>query len=247
MTNDIEWHIGCSGFHYKEWKGVFYPEKLPQKKWFDYYSQQFNTLELNVTFYRFPQLSFLQNWYEKSPQGFSFSVKVPRIITHYKKFADCDQLLADFYGVIREGLGSKLGAVLFQLPPQIAYTPQRLQQIIESMDTAFTNVVEFRHISWWQQEVYEQLSKKNIVFCSISHPLLPDNVVINTNTVYYRFHGVPRLYYSGYSDEKLQEIIHAIKKSNLIKNAYLYFNNTADVVAIDNARQAIALSATRGK
>src|SRR5258708_6683244 len=111
--------IGCSGFHYREWKEKFYPEKMPQRKWFDYYSSQFNTIELNVTFYRFPQIKTLQNWYEKSPAEFCFAVKVPRLITHYKQFNDTDQLLTDFYSTTRSGLREKLGPVLFQLPGKI--------------------------------------------------------------------------------------------------------------------------------
>jgi uncharacterized protein YecE (DUF72 family) len=236
MGKGIHWHIGCSGFHYKEWKDVFYPEKLPQKKWFEYYSQQFGTLELNVTFYRFPELDFLQNWNNKSPEHFLFAVKAPRSITHYKKFVDCSQLLTDFYGVIRQGLGDKLGPVLFQLPPQIVYTPERLQQLISSMDSSFTNVIEFRHNSWWQQVVYDALGKQGITFCGISHPSLPGEVIINTNVVYYRFHGVPRLYYSSYNHQQLQQVADAIIKSGAVKNAYLFFNNTADVAAIANAR-----------
>ncbi|MEJ7681932.1 MAG: DUF72 domain-containing protein [Segetibacter sp.] len=93
-----KWWIGCSGFHYKHWKGIFYPEKLAQSKWFDYYNNRFKTLELNVTFYRFPQLSFLETWYKKSPEVFSFSVKAPRAITHYKQFNN--QAIGDFYGTI---------------------------------------------------------------------------------------------------------------------------------------------------
>src|SRR5262245_59274802 len=107
----MNWHIGCSGFHYREWKGMFYPEKTPQRLWFEYYSSQFNTLELNVTFYRFPQLSFLQNWYQKSPENFQFTVKVPRLITHYKQFNETQDMLNDFYGTVKEGLKQKLGAV----------------------------------------------------------------------------------------------------------------------------------------
>jgi uncharacterized protein YecE (DUF72 family) len=231
-----QWHIGCSGFHYKEWKGIFYPEKMPQRKWFEYYSERFDTLELNVTFYRFPQLSFLQNWYDKSPAHFLFSVKAPRLITHYKKFSDCAGLLSDFYGTIQEGLREKLGPVLFQLPPQVIYTPEMLQKIMDSLDSRFTNVIEFRHGSWWKQAVYKELGKRNMVFCGISHPTLPDEVVVNTDIVYYRFHGVPKLYYSPYNNEKLQQVADAIKKSRTAKTSYLYFNNTADTAAIDNAR-----------
>ena len=109
-----KWWIGCSGFHYKHWKGIFYPEKLAQSKWFDYYNHRFKTLELNVTFYRFPRLSYLEPWYNNSPEIYSFSVKAPRAITHYKKFKNAKQFLDDFYGTIREGLKGKLGGVLFQ-------------------------------------------------------------------------------------------------------------------------------------
>jgi uncharacterized protein YecE (DUF72 family) len=82
----MKWHIGCSGFHYRHWKVAFYPQGLAQKKWFGYYAGQFATLELNVTFYRFPQLSVLRNWYDQAPGGFRFSVKATKAITHFKQF-----------------------------------------------------------------------------------------------------------------------------------------------------------------
>src|SRR5438105_15010687 len=116
MNYELRWHIGCSGFHYPEWKKVFYPDGLAQSKWFDFYSEHFNTIELNTTFYRFPQVSFLQNWYKKSPASFNFSVKAPRLITHFKQFSGTERMLGDFYGSIRQGLQKKLGCVLFQLP-----------------------------------------------------------------------------------------------------------------------------------
>ena len=112
----MDWHIGCSGFHYRDWRGTFYPVKLPQKKWFDYYCEHFKTLELNVTFYRFPQLSFLQNWYQKAPADFRFSVKAPKAITHFKQFHDTARMISDFYETINNGLQEKLGPVLFQMP-----------------------------------------------------------------------------------------------------------------------------------
>ena len=89
----MKWHIGCSGYHYRDWKEVFYPPGLPQKKWFEYYNSHFDTLELNVTFYRFPQLKFLQNSYDVSSPDFLFTVKEPRLITHYKKFNNCEAQL----------------------------------------------------------------------------------------------------------------------------------------------------------
>jgi len=236
MKKGIQWHIGCSGFHYKEWKTVFYPEKLPQRRWFEYYSGQFDTLELNVTFYRFPRLSFLQGWYEKSPAHFLFSVKAPRLITHYKKFADCGRLMSDFYNTIREGLREKLGPVLFQLPRQIEYSPETLRQIIHDMDISFDNVIEFRHSSWWKRSVYSTLASHGISFCGISHPTLPAEAIVNTPVVYYRFHGVPKLYYSAYDSQQLRQVVDAIKKTRTAKKVFIYFNNTASTAAITNAR-----------
>jgi len=228
-------YIGCSGFHYKEWKSDFYPEKLPQRKWFEYYSEKFNTLELNVTFYRFPQVSFLQNWYNTSPDDFVFALKVPRLITHYKQFKDTEQLLGDFYKTIREGLLDKLGPVLFQLPPQAVFTTDRLQLIIQQVDNSFMNVIEFRHPSWWTKEVFDTLAAFNISFCSISYPGLPDEVIINNPLVYYRFHGVPQLYKSEYDKKQLQKVAQTISQSSMAASAFIYFNNTASGAAINNA------------
>jgi uncharacterized protein YecE (DUF72 family) len=230
------WYIGCSGFYYKNWKGVFYPEKLPQRKWFDYYCLHFNTLELNVTFYRFPQLSFLQNWYAKSPDHFRFAVKAPRIITHYKKFNNTKELMADFYSVISEGLAHKLGCVLFQLPPNLIYSEDLLNKIISSLDETFLNVVEFRHESWWRKDVYDQLAQHHISFCGMSHPTLPKDIVANTKHLYYRMHGDRELYASSYSDEQLNDLAGEIKKSHLVKEVYVYFNNDIHVHAIGNAK-----------
>jgi len=236
MKKSTEWRIGCSGFHYKEWKNIFYPPLLLQKHWFTYYAKHFNTLELNVTFYQFPRLASLQKWFTDSPEDFTFSLKVPRLITHYKKFTGAEQLLEDFYGVAAEGLGKKLGAVLFQLPPQYQYSEHRLQQVINSVKKGFTNVIEFRHGSWWQQHVYDELAKNKISFCGSSHPSLPDDIVINTGIVYYRFHGVPNLFRSLYENVYIQEKADAIKAAKKITTAYIYFNNTAGPAALENAR-----------
>jgi Uncharacterized conserved protein len=235
-TFRIDWHIGCSGFHYKEWKDVFYPKGVPQRRWFDYYCRYFDTIELNTTFYRFPQFSFLQNWYAKSPAHFLFAVKAPRLITHLKKFNDTRSLMGDFYGTIKEGLGEKLGPVLFQLPVQIPYSEKKLEQLLVQTDKNFTNVAEFRHSSWWKPAVYEALAKHQITFCGISHPVLPDTTIVNTGTAYYRFHGVPHLYYSPYSEEFLLRVLHTIQAAKQVTKAFLYFNNTAQTAAIANAQ-----------
>jgi uncharacterized protein YecE (DUF72 family) len=237
----MEWHIGCSGFHYKEWKDVFYPANMESNKWFEYYGTKFNTLELNVTFYKFPQLSFLENWYATSPERFIFSVKVPRLITHYKKFRETEDLLKDFYTTIREGLKDKLGGVLFQLPPQTAFNTELLEHIIDSLDHSFENVIEFRHGSWWREDVMKTLMQNKISFCGMSYPRLPEDVIINTDIAYYRFHGIPDLYRSEYSQEQLDRVADVILKNKRVKKVYIYFNNTAGDAAIRNANYMNAL------
>lgn len=237
----IKWHIGCSGFHYKHWREFFYPKKLPQSKWFEFYCQHFNTVELNVTFYRFPQLSFLESWYTRSPGNFRFAVKAPRGITHYKQFHGTEELIGRFYEVIREGLKEKLGCVLFQLPPRAAYTPERLTRIINNLDPDFNNVLEFRHPSWWRPEVFEKLSENKIAFSGMSHPLLPTDIIQNTPILYYRFHGVPELYKSQYDIKVLEDFVAEIIKAGKVKNAYIYFNNDIGGSAITNARQMQAV------
>src|SRR5690349_1917085 len=106
----------------------------------------------------------LENWYDKSPPGFLFAVKAPRLITHYKKFRDCQQLLDDFYGTIGLGLREKLGPVLFQLPPDMSNTEERQHLVIQSMKPAFMNVVECRHISWWDKKLFAVFKKNKITF-----------------------------------------------------------------------------------
>jgi uncharacterized protein YecE (DUF72 family) len=234
----MEWRIGCSGYHYPEWKNLFYPEGLPQRKWFDHYALHFNSIELNTTFYRFPQVSFLSNWYEKSPPGFTFSVKVPRAITHYKQFLGTERMLGDFYNTSREGLAEKLGCILFQLPSRLVYTKERLARILNSLDYSFNNIMEFRHLSWWDEEVYFSLKERNVSFCSMSHPDLPDYVVTDTPVIYYRFHGVPKIYKSQYKKEKVEEIIAQVQNA-AVENAYIYFNNTMGMGGIRNAKQAL--------
>ena len=97
----IKWHIGCSGFYYREWKGLFYPEKLAQKKWFEFYAQHFNTIEINNTFYRFPEQKLFDNWYAKALPDFCFSVKVPQLITHYQRLLN--YIVPDVVHVLFDG------------------------------------------------------------------------------------------------------------------------------------------------
>lgn len=239
----IQWHIGCSGFYYKEWRGLFYPEKLSQKKWFEFYSQHFDTIEINNTFYRFPEQKLFANWYDKAMPGFCFSVKVPQVITHVQRFRETEKLLQDFYHIAREGLKEKLGPVLFQLPPSFKYDEGMLHNIIAQMNIGYENVIEFRHISWWRKDVFATLKKAGVVFCGVSYPGLINAPVTDLPLCYYRFHGVPKLYFSAYDEAFLQQVAEQITAGETQK-AYVYFNNTAAGAALENARYLQYLVAT---
>jgi uncharacterized protein YecE (DUF72 family) len=239
----IKWHIGCSGFYYREWKGNFYPEKLPQKKWFEFYAQHFDTIEINNTFYKFPEKKLFDNWYSKALPHFTFSVKVPQVITHHQRFRETEKLLHDFYSIASEGLKEKLGPVLFQLPPSMKYDEALLRNIIGQLNTAHQNVIEFRHISWWRKDVFEALQAANITFCGVSYPGLNSDPVTDLPLAYYRFHGVPRLYYSSYDQSFLEQVARSISGGN-VTEAYIYFNNTAEGAALENARYMQYLAGT---
>ena len=231
---------GCSGFYYNEWKGIFYPESIRKKDWFAYYCTRFNTIEVNSSFYRTPSFKTLDKWYAESPASFLFSVKAPRLITHFKRLADCRQLTEDFCKLMQQGLREKLGCILFQMPPSFVYLPQTLELVLNVVDTSFTNVIEFRHISWWQNGVYEKLREKNIIFCGVSFPgNLPEEPVINNNIGYYRFHGKPVLYKSRYNKADLLMVNSKLAKH--VSTSFVYFNNTWGQSALINAEDFKAM------
>jgi uncharacterized protein YecE (DUF72 family) len=234
-------HIGCSSFSNSYWKKIFYPENIPSSKWFEYYCTHFNTYEMNGTFYKFPTLKAMENWYAKTPEDFLFSVKVPKEITHLKKFIGCEELIKDFYAVCSNGLKHKLGPVLFQFPPGFHFSLENLNLVISQLDLKYENVIEFRHESWWIPEVWEALAKKNITFCSVSHPQLPETVFTTFPTIYIRLHGRTRMFYSDYSPEELSRINDVISQHKT-KPVFIYFNNTASTAGILNALELKKLS-----
>lgn len=235
MKNEIL--IGCSSYNNRFWKGIFYPDNLTASGMFEFYCQHFNTYEFNGSFYKFPTVRIFENWYKKAPENFIFSIKAPKDITHFKKFIACEALLSEFYQVAKTGLKEKLGCVLFQFPPSYSYSSEKLHHIIANLDLTFTNVVEFRHASWWNQEVWDAFLKHNITFCSVSHPQLPQTIFKDFPLVYIRLHGTPKMFYSSYSP---QELLY-IKNEIASKSAFVYFNNTASEAGILNALELKSL------
>ena len=234
-TCDIR--IGTSGWYYEHWGQVFYPAGLPKSKWFEYYAQHFNTVEINNTFYHQPQPQTFENWHKQAPKDFLFTVKANRFITHIKKLKDPQEPLERFFaGAIL--LKKNLGPVLYQLPPSLHKDLERLAAFIKLLPKIRTAVFEFRHKSWYSDDTYELLGKNNIGFCI--HDLSGNESprMVTSDVVYVRFHGTSGRYAGSYPESQLQEWAAWLKSQ--AKNAraiYAYFNNDVHGHAIKNAIQ----------
>jgi uncharacterized protein YecE (DUF72 family) len=159
----ISW-IGTSGFQYPEWRGTFYPEKFATAKMLPFYAERFATSEINYTFYRIPNNKTIQGWDTATPEHFRFGLKAPQKITHYAKLRDCEELLSVFERAV-SGLGSKLGPVLFQLPPSFKKDATLLNEFLEGLSAGLRAAFEFRHSSWFEDSVFADLQNHNAALC----------------------------------------------------------------------------------
>lgn len=235
------YHVGCSGWFYWHWRGIFYPDELPRGDWFKHYSANFDTVELNAPFYSWPTLATVKTWLQQAEHSpdFVYTVKVSELITHVLKFEGTDEMVRDF-GFIADLLGGRFGCFLFQLPPSFTFSSERLHAIVSQLDPARRNVVEFRHRSWWNDEVYEAFRRKGIIFCSCCGPRLPDELIRTSDDIYVRFHGTSRWYRHDYSSEELAVWAERIRGSGA-RHAWIYFNNDREGYAINNAKKLIEL------
>ena len=208
---------------------------VPQEKWFEHYCERFDTVEINASFYSWPTVANVQAWRRQAgKKKLVYTVKVCELITHVKRFKGTKTLIRDF-GIIADILGERMGCFLFQLPPSYRYTKARLDTIVSQLDPGRRNVVEFRHKSWWNEEVYRAFREAGIVFCSCSGPRLPDELIQTADDVYIRLHGPQRWYRHDYSREELTIWADRIKESRA-KRAWIYFNNDYGAYAPANAR-----------
>jgi uncharacterized protein YecE (DUF72 family) len=236
---DASVYVGCSGWRYWKWRDLFYRD-IPQSEWFEHYSGFFDTVEINASFYSWPTVASAQAWRRQpGSQKFVYTVKVCELITHIKKFKGTKTLIRDF-GVIADILGERMGCFLFQLPPSYQYSGPRLASIVGQLDPSRRNVVEFRHKSWWNEEVFAAFRKAGIIFCSCSGPRLPDELVRTADDVYVRLHGPLRWYRHDYTEEELRNWAQKIRASGA-KRAWVYFNNDYDGNAPRNAKALHAM------
>lgn len=233
--------IGTSGWSYPHWQGVFYPPKLNQREWLEFYSQHFDTVEINSSFYHLPSEKVFERWQNRTPGNFRFAVKASRFITHRKRLADAEEPLQRFLNNC-QGLGKKLGCLLFQLPPQLHLDLDRLNRFLRLLPERPPCAFEFRHDSWFCEQVYQALEERGIALCRSSSDRFPDAQVTTAPFVYIRMHGGTALYSSKYSDQELKkwagEIRQYLKQG---KEVWVYFNNDAQGYAVTNARTLTAL------
>jgi len=209
--------VGTSGYNY------FWNEGKPtQFKW--YLKQNFNTVEINATFYSFPYKSWIKSW-SYAPEYFDFSIKVNRIITHYAKLSEkAIDVFKKFKDIFKE-IEDKIAFWLFQMPPSFEYSDQnlfRIKNFFSSIDV--NSVIEFRDPSWWRKEVFDILKEIDVIFCSVDAPELPRDIIEINGKIYLRLHGREDWYNYEYSKEELDEIIKQILNISP-KKCYIYLNN----------------------
>jgi uncharacterized protein YecE (DUF72 family) len=227
-------NVGCSGWFYWHWRGEFYPAGIPTSQWFQHYRRHFTTVELNAPFYSWPTEAVVCSWLRQAGRArFIYTVKVSELITHVKRFSGTKTLIRDFR-YIADLLEDRMGCFLFQLPPSFHYSRARLRRIVSQLDPIRRNVVEFRHRSWWNEEVYDAFRESGTIFCSCSGPRLPSELVKTADEIYVRFHGVTRWYRHDYSESELAAWAGKIKASGA-RRVWVYFNNDREGYAIKNA------------
>ncbi|UCH80987.1 MAG: DUF72 domain-containing protein [Nitrospiraceae bacterium] len=231
-----KYRIGCSGFLYESWKGAFYPEDLPHKKWLSFYQEKFNSVELNVTFYRLLKKEAFERWYKETPPDFTFCLKGSRFISHVKKLKDVELPLSTFFNVTAP-LMEKLDVILWQLPPNLRLNIKNLEDFVEILKTyPVRHVFEFRHKSWLSKRVCKLLSSANIAICMADWPEFINEVPITADFVYIRRHGEGGNYSTNYTPEQLKHDAKQIKEYlKQGKDVYYYFNNDAFAYAPKNA------------
>jgi len=231
-----EIRIGTSGWHYAHWEGLYYPDKLPKSKWFEYYAKDFDTVEINNTFYQLPKDQTFKNWHEQAPKNFLFTVKANRFITHIKRLKDPAEPLERFFAGARL-LKENLGPFLYQLPPSMHKDLDRLKSFIKCLPKGKLSVFEFRHKSWFSDDTYELLDKFSVGFCIHDLVGVPTPRIITGDLIYIRFHGPTGRYQGNYTKAMLKNwadwLKEHIKKAHSI---YAYFNNDIHAYAVYNAK-----------
>jgi uncharacterized protein YecE (DUF72 family) len=226
--------VGTSGWTYDDWAGTFYPQDVKGSERLGFYVTQFNTVEINATFYRLPSQVMLDAWNRRLPADFHLIVKGSRVVTHLKKLSDCHDPVELFIERVKQL--TTLKVILWQLPPSLHKDLDRLDKFLAALPQDVRHAVEFRHASWWDAEVVELLKRHEAAFVAVSHPKLPDTIYPTTDFLYLRFHGLGRqLYRYDYSEDELKDWAARVKPHLSGRTLYAFFNNDFEAHAPRNA------------
>ncbi len=237
-------YVGTSGYVYRHWRGLFYPEDLPSHKWLQFYADHFNTVEINATFYRIPKSSTVKGWLRRVPKEFLFTVKANRLITHQKKLKGVEEALIKFFTAVAP-VQQRCGCVLYQLPPSLRRDDALLSDFCALLKERYPNwrhAVEFRNNSWLCDAVFDILRRHNVCYVLVSGRGQEFREIATADFLYLRFHGVTRWYDYNYSDEELREWAECARRLGAPRiPTFAYFNNDSNAYATKNATRFMEL------
>jgi uncharacterized protein YecE (DUF72 family) len=223
--------LGCSGWSYKDWAGPFYSTDLPAKDYLGFYSKVFDCVEIDSSFYRIPNQFMVDQWKKATPEGFTFSPKLPKKITHEKKLEDFEGTLTYFYSVIGR-LGAKLGPIVVQLPPSVKTEKHMgaMEKFVSSLSHRYKHAIEFRHKSWFNPAIYKLLEANNVAMAWSLNQYLETPPELTARFVYLRMVGERDITNFGAIQKERKEEMqrwaeNLEKKENSFDDAYVFFNN----------------------
>jgi uncharacterized protein YecE (DUF72 family) len=227
--------IGTSGYNYPEWKGSFYPADLPASKMLTYYSARFNTVEINYTFYRMPTEKLVGGWAAGTPNPYKLTLKAPRRITHDSRLKNCDELVRSFCGVAGT-LGDKLGALLFQLPPNLKKDEPLFDAFLDTLPPKACAAFEFRHPSWFDDGVFDRLARRGFGLCVADSEKLSTPVRVTGDFAYFRLRD------EGYTRDDIKRWAETIARETVYcSDVYVYFKHEEEGKGPEFARMLQAL------
>jgi uncharacterized protein YecE (DUF72 family) len=234
--------IGTSGWTYDGWRGPFYPADLPKKQWLAWYSTQFATAEINGSFYRTPSLEAVAGWRDQTPREFLFAWKASKFITHWKRLAEKCANSIELMDTRLQVLGPRLGVVLFQLPARFTKNSERLASFLKMLPRSHLYAFEFRHKSWYDDEIFDLLHRANISLCLSDHHDAPAPWEVTARHVYVRGHGPGGRYRGNYSPRMLRAWARHIRKwRRQRRTVFVYFDNDQKSAAPKDAKALIEL------
>lgn len=224
--------VGTSGYNYPEWRGTFYPEKFSTAKMLAFYAERFPTVEINYTFYRLPTEKLLAGWVAGTPEHFCFTLKAPRRITHDAKLQHCEDLLQAFCRTSRT-LGTKLGVLLFQLPPHFKKDLDVLRAFLELLPEGTRAAFEFRHASWLEADVFDALRARNVALCVADSEKMSTPVEMTADYAYFRLRD------EGYQPADIVRWAEVIRGLRGISDAFVYFKHEEQGLGPEFARKLV--------